>query len=75
MNRFPEDFLWGGATAANQYEGGWNAGVFLGNTGDDRRYLCPVCGVYYRGMGQGRHGDPHCRTGGDVSCYSEQDCL
>lgn len=21
---FPEDFLWGGATAANQCEGGWN---------------------------------------------------
>lgn len=27
MNRpnvFPEDFLWGGATAANQFEGAWN---------------------------------------------------
>ena len=23
---FPSDFLWGGATAANQYEGGWNEG-------------------------------------------------
>jgi len=23
---FPKDFLWGGAVAANQYEGGWNAG-------------------------------------------------
>ena len=23
---FPEKFLWGGATAANQYEGGWNEG-------------------------------------------------
>lgn len=23
---FPENFLWGGATAANQYEGGWNLG-------------------------------------------------
>ena len=22
---FPKDFLWGGATAANQFEGGWNA--------------------------------------------------
>ena len=21
---FPKDFYWGGATAANQYEGGWN---------------------------------------------------
>ncbi len=26
MKRFPENFLWGGATAANQYEGGWNEG-------------------------------------------------
>ncbi|MEG0548027.1 MAG: glycoside hydrolase family 1 protein, partial [Coprobacillus sp.] len=24
--QFPEGFLWGGATAANQYEGGWNEG-------------------------------------------------
>ena len=23
---FPKDFLWGGATAANQYEGAWNVG-------------------------------------------------
>ncbi len=26
MNRFPENFLWGGATAANQFEGGINEG-------------------------------------------------
>ncbi len=26
MKGFPKDFLWGGATAANQYEGGWNEG-------------------------------------------------
>ena len=26
MNKFPSDFLWGGATAANQYEGGYNEG-------------------------------------------------
>ncbi|SFT40856.1 Glycosyl hydrolase family 1 [Selenomonas sp. GACV-9] len=26
MRKFPEDFLWGGATAANQLEGGWNLG-------------------------------------------------
>ena len=24
--QFPQGFLWGGATAANQYEGGWNEG-------------------------------------------------
>ncbi len=26
MAKFPKDFLWGGATAANQYEGGWDEG-------------------------------------------------
>ncbi len=26
MKTFRKDFLWGGATAANQFEGGWNAG-------------------------------------------------
>lgn len=26
MSVFPKDFLWGGATAANQCEGGWNEG-------------------------------------------------
>ncbi len=26
MGRFPKSFLWGGATAANQCEGGWNEG-------------------------------------------------
>lgn len=25
MNKFPENFFWGGATAANQLEGGWDA--------------------------------------------------
>lgn len=26
MTKFPKDFFWGGATAANQCEGGWNEG-------------------------------------------------
>ena len=26
MSKFPSTFLWGGATAANQYEGGYNEG-------------------------------------------------
>lgn len=26
MSKFPQGFFWGGATAANQYEGGWNEG-------------------------------------------------
>lgn len=24
MKEFPKDFLWGGAVAANQFEGAWN---------------------------------------------------
>lgn len=26
MSRLPEGFLWGGAVAAHQFEGGWNEG-------------------------------------------------
>ena len=26
MYKFPENFLWGGAVAAHQVEGGWNKG-------------------------------------------------
>lgn len=26
VKMFDKDFLWGGATAANQYEGGWQEG-------------------------------------------------
>lgn len=43
MTGFPENFLWGGATAANQCEGAWNeegrglANVDLAPTGSDRR--------------------------------------
>ena len=32
MKQFPEGFLWGGAVAANQYEGGWKEG--------GKRYYC-----------------------------------
>ena len=34
MAKFPKDFLWGLATAANQYEGGWNEGGKGPNTSD-----------------------------------------
>ena len=34
MKEFPKNFLWGGATAANQYEGGWNEGGKGVNTSD-----------------------------------------
>ena len=44
---FPKGFYWGGATAANQYEGGWNEGgrglamtdVTTGGTKDTPRYV------------------------------------
>ena len=50
MNRFPKNFFWGGATAANQYEGGWNEGgrgpamtdVTTGATKDTPRYMTYV---------------------------------
>ena len=44
---FPKGFLWGGATAANQFEGGWNEGgkkdstidhLTLGSRSEPRRY-------------------------------------
>ncbi len=34
MTKFPKEFLWGGATAANQYEGGFDAGGKGVNTSD-----------------------------------------
>ena len=34
MSKFPKDFLWGGATAANQYEGARNEGGKGINTAD-----------------------------------------
>ena len=47
MSHFPKDFLWGGATAANQVEGGWNkdgrgpakTDVTTGGTVSEPRYI------------------------------------
>ena len=33
VKKFPEGFLWGGAVAANQYEGGWN---------EEKEFLFPI---------------------------------
>ena len=45
---FPDHFLWGGATAANQYEGGWNVGR-RGKSSDDV-------------ITNGTHTEPRCIT-------------
>ncbi|MGT2847251.1 glycoside hydrolase family 1 protein [Streptococcus massiliensis] len=39
--QFPKDFLWGGATAANQYEGGWNLGGRGPATSDTAKAVRP----------------------------------
>jgi 6-phospho-beta-glucosidase len=49
LNKFPKDFLWGGATAANQFEGGYNEGgkglstadVMTGGTHTTPRRITP----------------------------------
>lgn len=49
QKKMPEGFLWGGATAANQYEGGWNEGgrgpsiadILTGGSVDKARRLTP----------------------------------
>ncbi len=38
---FPKDFLWGGATAANQFEGGWNLDGRGPATSDTARAVAP----------------------------------
>lgn len=57
-DKFPDNFLWGGATAANQYEGGWNLDgrgmsiddVITGGSVDKEREITlpkPLPSVYY----------------------------
>lgn len=50
MSKFPKGFLWGGATAANQFEGAWQEGgkgmsvfdISTGGTVNTRRRWTPV---------------------------------
>ncbi len=50
MSKFPKGFLWGGATAANQFEGGYDADgkglsvpdVIMGGTVDKPRFITPA---------------------------------
>lgn len=39
--QFPKEFLWGGATAANQYEGAWDQGGRGPATSDTARAVAP----------------------------------
>ena len=56
QKKMPENFLWGGATAANQYEGGWNedgrgpsiADILTGGSVDKERRLTVSGAVRYR---------------------------
>ena len=41
MDSFPEDFLWGGATAANQYEGAYLENGKLPSVADCLLYTSP----------------------------------
>lgn len=41
MNQFPEGFLWGGATAANQFEGGWKEGGKGASVSDVAKFTDP----------------------------------
>ena len=41
MNQFPKGFLWGGATAANQLEGGWKEGGKGPSVSDAAKFTDP----------------------------------
>jgi 6-phospho-beta-glucosidase len=50
LKQFPKDFLWGGATAANQYEGGYNQGgrgIAISDLITDGNYNTPRR-IYYK---------------------------
>ena len=49
-NVFPDNFLWGGATAANQCEGGWNEGGKGLSVADCTTYKAHVSNDDYKGQ-------------------------
>ena len=75
---FPENFLWGGATAANQYEGGWQEGGRgigeqhdaaggIANAGDaankaESVHRCPAINNSVAGANIEQHGLPERRA-------------
>lgn len=48
MSHFPEGFLWGGATAANQFEGGWDQGGKGLSVADCTSYKSNVMKLSYK---------------------------
>ena len=56
FNKFPKDFLWGGALAANQCEGGYKEGgkglttVDLCPAGENRRKVMAYCNYWFYSM-------------------------
>lgn len=66
MAKFPEGFLWGGATAANQYEGGWNEGgrgMTLSDVTTGGTNLTPRMVTW-----KDKFGNPHASPSMDLVC-------
>ncbi len=68
---FRKDFLWGGATAANQCEGGWNVegkgSSYFSNSHDEKatHRCCHACPAI-AGISAIRSGDNYNRTWGMI---------
>ena len=80
MSKFPKDFLWGGATAANQYEGGFDEGkkaltiadVTTGGSHTEPRrigWVIPASGE--RGVYKMEFGNPVSFPEGAIPCVME----
>ena len=59
-NQLPKDFLWGGAVAAHQVEGGWNEGG-KGLDTQDLRVFDADWDAAQRRKNRDQHGKPHQR--------------